>query len=252
MIGNILRAGFLGCLLAATATGVNAQTALQKVTYPDGRVAYEPVGTYQATTAPVPATISAQPLPQRVLPWDCAPTAACVCDPCKSPSQPVYCPGCKPGCNWPQIEYTPLDCPPATITRTPIDSTPIGTIDEDEEVYEEFYTKCEWFDSTIEVPYTRKATRTRIEFKTVTYTHKCCKYTVCVPCACVKECKTDCAKKKIHARLIRKTRHDGKIDVYAVGVKGFPKEWVVCFELPSIDEFNRLYPGVALTPCPAE
>lgn len=249
-MNRIFQSAVCGCILTLWATGLYAQGLTQRVIYPDGRVVYEPIGTVQAAPVAVPASVNVTQ--ERALPWSGAPVPAIVCDPCKSPSQPPYCPGCMPGCNWPRIETNPPYCPPAHTETIPISIDKVGEIDEEPEDYEDFYKTCHSFESKIEVPYIRTAKKSTIQFKTVTYTYKCCKYTVCVPCACVKTCSTECAKKTIPARLVKKVRRDGKIDVYAVGVKGFPKEWVVCFELADEAAFNHAYPGVTLTACATE
>jgi hypothetical protein len=230
---SVVMCGMAMGLLSRTADA-QTQTITQRVVYPDGRVVIE--------TISVP-----QMQPTRPTPWSGPPAAAVICDPCRTSSQ--TCSGCQTGCNWPHIHVNGPGCntqPPVIIDIPIIKDTEIEEV-EDGDV--PFYKTCESFDFEIDVPYIKKHSSNWITFTNVTYTHKCCRYTVCVPCQCIKQSKEECKIKRVPATLVKKVRQNGEIDVYVVGLRGFPKEWVLCLEINQ-QTFGTKFPNVPLTICP--
>ncbi len=197
----------------------------RKVIYPGGRVVWEEAK--PASVTPVSATTTLPDL-----------THGCKCDP-NTPGQ--YCDNCKPGLNKPSIvDVENGQCPDGkSCLDLPVDV--IGEL-ETERHDEKFYIQCkDYSDVKVDGPKLVTRCKETREFKTHSYTIKCCKITVCVPCKDCKEITEECEIAKIVAPKIKicKRTSTGKYDVYVIGVKGMPKEWMLFLDTDkaTIDQY---------------
>lgn len=186
----------------------------RKVIYSGNRVVWEEVK--QPVTVPAPSSTTLPDL-----------THGCKCDH-NVPGQ--SCDNCKTGLNKPVVEN--LDngqCPDGKECK----DIPV-VIDGDlysESHDEHFYVKpCKEFHNIkVDGPKLVKRCKETREFKTITYTVKCCKVTVCVPCKDCVEITEECEIAKIVAPTIKVCQRvsTGKYDVYVIGVRGMPQEWLL-------------------------
>lgn len=240
----------------------------QKVTYPDGRVVYEPLAekasdkpadkpdeAAKAQVALAAAAGAQEPSPEKApTPADASPVSL---SQSPSPSNPkLPCDNCGDGTTPPTGECRRYN-PPSIIPGSDADceghkeckdkaNPQHGHLSEILGGLIKFYKNCVNFRGNALIPVIVKDQREEYIFGKARYGEKCCEYEVCVvtKCCCIDTRHCRLHPKPVEMRACRRTS-DGTIDVYVLNEPGFPEQWVLYLGI-STSEFQTHFPGAPL------